>query len=99
MSISHEEILKIAQLAHLRFQSDELGRFSQEFVRILEYFESLENLDLAGIEPTSHMAGSAPAIGAGYRPDQVRSGLSVDEALREAPEKGNGHFLVPRFIG
>jgi aspartyl-tRNA(Asn)/glutamyl-tRNA(Gln) amidotransferase subunit C len=99
MSVSKEEILRIAQLAHLRFHSDELPRFSEEFGRILDYFESLEKLDLTGVEPTSHIGGSEPAVAAGYRPDQERPGLPVEEALREAPEKGDGHFLVPRFIG
>lgn len=99
MSVARKEILKIAQLAHLRFQSDALDRFSEEFARILEYFESLEKLDLAGIEPTSHISGPGPAVTAGYRVDQERPSLPVEEALREAPEKGDGHFLVPRFIG
>jgi len=99
MSVSKEEILRIAQLAHLRFHSDELPRFSEEFGRILDYFESLEKLDLAGVEPTSHIGGSEPAVTAGYRPDRERPGLPVEEALREAPEKGDDHFLVPRFIG
>jgi len=99
MSVPSEEILKIAQLAHLRFQSDELGRFSQEFARILDYFKSLDSLDLSGIEPTSHLTGPGPATATGYRPDQDRPGLPVEEALREAPEKGDDHFLVPRFIG
>jgi aspartyl-tRNA(Asn)/glutamyl-tRNA(Gln) amidotransferase subunit C len=98
MSVAREEILKIAQLAHLRFQSDELDRFSLEFARILEYFESLEKLDLTGVEPTSHISGAETAAAA-YRPDKERPGLPVEEALREAPEKGDGYFLVPRFIG
>jgi aspartyl-tRNA(Asn)/glutamyl-tRNA(Gln) amidotransferase subunit C len=99
MSISREEINKIAQLAHLGFESAELERFAPEFARILGYLESLERLSLEGVEPTSHMTGAEPTGEIAHRPDQERSGLPAEEALREAPEQGDGHFLVPRFIG
>ena len=99
MSISQEEIKKIARLAHLCFESAELERFAAEFARILGYLESLEKLNLEGIEPTTHLEGGTRGGAAEYRQDQERPGLPVEDALREAPEKGDGHFLVPRFIG
>jgi aspartyl-tRNA(Asn)/glutamyl-tRNA(Gln) amidotransferase subunit C len=99
MSISREEINNVAQLAHLGFESAELERFAAEFARILGYLESLERLNLEGVEPTSHMTGVGQTGEMAYRPDQERAGLPVEEALHEAPENGDGHFLVPRFIG
>lgn len=98
MKVSREEIVKIARLAHLRFEGPELDRFSGEFANILEYFESLGRLDLSGIEPTSHVASGQQARVEEYRPDETRPSFPPDEALREAPEKGQGHFLVPKFI-
>ncbi len=99
MKVTREEINKIARLAHLRFRAEELDRFAEEFAAILEYFESLQGLDIAGIEPTSHATAGLDTGPDAYRADETRTGLSVGEALGEAPQQGNGHFLVPKFIG
>ncbi len=99
MSVTRDEIVKIARLAHLRFEGAELERFSEEFATILGYFESLDRLELSGIEPTAHVAAGDAAVPHEYRPDQVQAGLPPDEATAQAPEKVAGHFVVPKFIG
>ena len=99
MNITREEIERFARLAHLRFESQELERFSGEFTAILNYFESLETLYTSGIEPTSHVTAAMRTVADLYRPDESRPGLPLEEVLRESPEKKAGHFLVPKFIG
>jgi aspartyl-tRNA(Asn)/glutamyl-tRNA(Gln) amidotransferase subunit C len=98
MSITREEIIKVAELARLHFSDEELGEFTAQFQRILDYIEQLKELDVEGIEPTSHVSLSADFEKHMFRGDEARPSLPVEESLANAPDPGMGHFRVPRVI-
>ncbi len=98
MAITRAEVLKIAQLASLHFDEAELEEFTAQFQRILDYIEKLEKVDVGGVEPTSHVSLSEDFDNHTFREDVPRPGLPAEEALRNAPDRGEGHFLVPRVI-
>ena len=52
--ISREEVEHVARLARLRFAEDELARLQPELGQIIDYVRQLAELDLSGLEPTSH---------------------------------------------
>jgi len=94
MTISRENILHIARLAHLRLDDDEVTSLQIDLAGIVEYIEKLSELDTSGIPPTAHMVvNSAP-----MRPDNVVPGLSTETALAEAPRPLDGGFAVPAFV-
>jgi aspartyl-tRNA(Asn)/glutamyl-tRNA(Gln) amidotransferase subunit C len=96
MSIDRTGVLKIAELAKLEFSDRELEAFTPQFQRILDYIEQLKEVDVEGVEPTSHASvGGGPSA---QRGDQVRQSLPVDEALANAPDPGSGHFRVPKVL-
>ena len=97
MPISRSEVLKIAGLAKLHFSESELDEFTSQFERILDYIEQLKEVDITGVEPTSHVATTEGGLTAA-RPDEVESSLPVEESLANAPDAGNGHFKVPKVI-
>lgn len=98
MPITRSEVLKIAQLAKLDFREDELETFTHQFQSILDYVEQLKQLDLEGIEPTSHVSlGSGFAKHLFREDEQIRS-FSVAESLANAPDPGEGHFRVPKVL-
>ena len=98
MAISRSEVLKIADLAKLHFSEEELDAFSVQFQRILDYIEQLKEVDIAGVEPTSHVSLTEGFEKCLFREDEVKESLSVAESLGNAPDAGHGHFKVPKII-
>ena len=96
MSLSLEEVRRIASLARLELSPDEEQRFARQLSAILGYVRELEALDVSGIEPMTHAlaAGEAP-VG---RADEVQPGLGAEVAVAAAPERVGTHFKVPRII-
>ncbi len=85
--VDDEEVRHVASLARVDLEEAEVERFAAQFADILEYFEALEEVpDVdADAELTNVM-----------RPDEVREGLTQEEALRNAPETEDGYFVGPR---
>jgi len=52
--ISKQEVQHIAKLARLGLTEKEVGKYQKELSSILDYMEKLKEVDISGIEPTSH---------------------------------------------
>lgn len=99
MAITRAEVGKIAELAKLHFEESELETFTGQFQHILAYIEKLTEVNVEGVDPTSH-ASAAPGFETGaFRDDEPRPSLSVEDALKNAPDRGEDHFRVPKVIG
>ena len=94
MAISRDEVLRIAELARLRFSEAEIGRLATEMENILAYVRKLDELDTSEVEPLSHVH----AYGTVVRPDAVGDELPRDEALKGAADAGDRYFRVPKVI-
>ena len=96
MSISLEEVRRIASLARLRLSPQEEQLFAAQLSAILGHVAVLEELDVTGIEPMTHAlaAGEAAAL----RADEVEPGLGASAAVAAAPDRAGTHFKVPRII-
>lgn len=95
MELGDAEILHVARLARLRLTAEELEPVRQDLNRVLDYVETLRQLNLDGIEPTMHVAGTLAVL----RADRVEPSLSVADAVRNAPEVRDSMFVVPRIMG
>lgn len=95
MRISSEEIAKVAHLARLALNPDEVETMTREVGHILTYIDTLNELDTQGVAPTSH----ALAITNAFREDLVTPSLPREEALRNAPRRNDQAFVVPKIIG
>jgi aspartyl-tRNA(Asn)/glutamyl-tRNA(Gln) amidotransferase subunit C len=91
--ISRREVEHVARLARLHFDEEELARLQPELDQIIGYVQQLAELDLSGLETTSH----AVALKNVLRPDQPWEGLSHGAAMADAPEVERGQFVVPRI--
>ena len=94
MKISKKEVLDTAELARLEFKESELEKFTEQLGNILEYIEDLNELDTEGIEPTSHGVEFPTPL----REDKVVQLITTDEVLRNAPEREEDFFVVPKVI-
>ena len=84
----------IAHLARLRLGQEEKDILITQLNSILAYVEKLRELHTTGIEPTSHVL----PMGNVTRRDEVKPSLPRDKALRNAPERGNDCYRVPKII-
>ena len=94
MKLSLDEVEHIAELARLRLSEDEKARYREQLSEILDYAARLQAVDTSGISPTF---GVLPARSV-LRKDEPRPGLSLEEALRNAPETEKGQFRVPPVL-
>lgn len=95
MAVSKKNVEKIAELARLKFSEEELENFTLEMNEILNYMEKLNELDTENIKPLSHPVEQTNV----FRDDKLKPSITTEEALRNAPEKDEHHFKVPKVIG
>ena len=94
MAAAEIDIKYVAHLARLHLTPDEEKKFGAQLGNILGYIEKLKELDIANVEPTAHATPMVNII----RRDEVRPSLPHDDALRNAPAKANGLFIVPKIV-
>ena len=95
MAISEEQVRHVAMLARLGLSDEQVTTLVAELSDILVQVERIGQLDLEGVEPTTHAA----AVTNVTRPDVVVPGLPREAALINAPEQRDGAFLIPKFGG
>ena len=89
--IDRAEVLHVARLARLRLTDAEVDRMSRELSTVLDHIEKIGELDLAEVQPTSHVVGLENVL----REDSPAPSLSPERALDGAPDAGEGGFRVP----
>jgi aspartyl-tRNA(Asn)/glutamyl-tRNA(Gln) amidotransferase subunit C len=89
--IDREQVLHVAKLARLRLSDAEVERMTGELSNILEHVERMDELDLDGVEPTSHVVELQNVL----RDDLPRESLSRERALEGAPDPADDGFRVP----
>ena len=95
MSVTLKDVDHIAKLARLEFSDEEKEKLTHQLNSILVYMEQLNKLDTDKVEPLSHVIDLDNVL----REDVVKPGLSVEEALKNAPSKTESFFKVPKVIG
>ncbi|MCI0708347.1 MAG: Asp-tRNA(Asn)/Glu-tRNA(Gln) amidotransferase subunit GatC [Ignavibacteriae bacterium] len=95
MSVTIQDVEKIAALARLEFTPEEKEKFTRQFNDILAYMEKLNQLDTSNVEPLSHVIELKNVL----REDVVKPGLTQEQALQNAPAKDDKFFKVPKVIG
>jgi aspartyl-tRNA(Asn)/glutamyl-tRNA(Gln) amidotransferase subunit C len=89
--IDREDVLHVARLARLELSEAEVERMTGELSKVLEHIEKIDELDLRGVAPTSHVVEVSNAL----RPDEPRPSLPRGVVLGEAPAVVDGGFAVP----
>ena len=95
MKITKEEVLYVADLARLNLDDAAIEKFAGQIGEILDYVDKLNEVDTAGVKPTSHAISLTNA----FREDENRQHLDREKALANAPDKENGNFVVPKIVG
>ncbi len=94
MATNEIDVKYVAHLARITLTPDEERKIGSQLGNILGYIEKLRELDVSGVDPTAH---AVPLVNV-TRADEVRPGLTNEEALMNAPAKANGLFMVPKIV-
>lgn len=92
--ISNSDIEKLAQLAHLSLDQEELVQLEQDLNSILEYVQMLQEVDVSKVEAMSHVHGVTNV----FRGDLPGEPLEFEKALSNAPEREGRFFKTPLII-
>jgi len=98
MPINQSDIEKVAQLANLELDKEELKTFGTQITDIVNYIEQLNELNTKDIEPA--LGGLTPEGEKtdSSRADEIAGSLGQKTALAEAPDPASGHFRVPKVL-
>jgi len=88
--LSLQEVENIAHLARLRLTDEEKTLFQSQLSAILDYAQTLQQLDTTDIPP----AASALPLNNVMRADEPRPSLPVEDALANAPDVQDDSFRV-----
>jgi aspartyl-tRNA(Asn)/glutamyl-tRNA(Gln) amidotransferase subunit C len=91
VAITSEDVLHVARLARIEIPAAEVERVREQLGAILEAVGKVGELDLSGVEPTSHPLDVVNV----WADDEPRPSLRRDEALANAPDPADGAFRVP----
>jgi aspartyl-tRNA(Asn)/glutamyl-tRNA(Gln) amidotransferase subunit C len=106
MKVTEKDVQYVADLANLELTDAEHKRFLKDLNSILDYIDTLNELDTANVEPMAQVAarygGQGKAEGERYtyalRADELRPSLPHEAALQNAPDTDGKYFKVPKVI-
>ncbi len=90
MHISSEEVRHVAELAKLALSDDEVATYAQQLSAILDYADSLRQVDTNHVPPMPHVLPLTNVL----RADEPQPSLPNAAALANAPMQANGFFEV-----
>ncbi len=94
MSLDHATVRRIASLARIRVEENDVENLCQELNGILGWIEQLNEVDVSGVEPLTGAAHMAAPM----RPDKVSDGGYADKVLSNAPERSGDFYVVPKVV-
>lgn len=89
--IDRDQVLHVARLARLELTEEEVESMAAELSAILEHVERIGELDLEGVEPTSHVVDVTNVL----RPDEPRPSWPRERTLAAAPDATDDAYRVP----
>ena len=94
MKLTVEQVRHVATLARLSLTPEEEERYATQLSAILDAVAQLQELDVSGVEPTSHATLASSLL----REDVARPSLPPEKGLANAPAKVGTSFAVPKIL-
>ncbi len=94
MKLSLEQVEHIAELAKLELTSEEKERYREQLSAILDHADTLQALDVEGIEPMAHAVMLVNVT----RPDVSEESYLREDILANAPDVQEGQFRVRAIL-
>ena len=92
--ITKDEVKKVAHLARLELNEDEINNHAEQLEKILDYIRQLEKIDTNNISSTTR----AIEVINVFRKDEKKNSDSHEELLALGPSREDKYFKVPKII-
>ena len=94
IKITKNEVKKVAHLARLELNEDEINKHAEQLEKILEYIKQLEKIDTDDVPCTTR----AIEVINVFRKDEKKNYDSTEELLELGPSKEDKYFKVPKIL-
>ncbi len=94
MAIDKQTVNRVAFLSRLKIDPDKITATEDEFNKILNWVEQLNEVDTENVEPLAAVNETALVC----RDDTVTEGNQADKILANAPMAEYGYFVVPKVV-
>lgn len=94
MKLNQETTQKLAELAKLEFNEQELTEIQKDLEQMIAFVEKLNEVDTNGVEPLTHVSDEENRL----REDEVKRSIDIETALKNAPSVNEAFFTVPKVI-
>jgi aspartyl-tRNA(Asn)/glutamyl-tRNA(Gln) amidotransferase subunit C len=94
MSVDRATVIRIAHLARIAVTEEEAARLEGELSGILDWVEQLNEVDVSDVAPMTRVVDMRLK----QREDVVTDGFIADEVTRNAPERDDHFFVVPKVV-
>ena len=94
MSIDESTAARVAKLARIKVEEDQLPALAAEFNTILGFIEQLNEVDVDAVEPMTSVTPQRLK----RREDMVTDGSQQPAVLANAPDAREGFFAVPKVV-
>jgi aspartyl-tRNA(Asn)/glutamyl-tRNA(Gln) amidotransferase subunit C len=98
MKITRDDVLHVAELAHLELSEAEVEMYRGQLDSILTYIEKLNQLDTSEVEPLAQVLAAISAENPSLREDAPQSCGMADALFEVAPDPNRPYFRVPKVI-
>ncbi len=94
MSITEDIVKKVADLARIDLPASQIPALTEEMDKVLSFMDKLNELDTSEVEPLVYLVPQQNVSQADIRQDA----LPVEQVLKNAPEKNDSYFLIPKVL-
>ncbi len=94
MALDKATVRRIARLARIRIDDDQLEPMAAELGQILAWVEQLQEVDTTDVPPMTGVAVQTLR----RRPDAITDGNAPEKVLANAPETAGGFYVVPKVV-
>ena len=93
-TLDEETVRHVASLARLKVCDEEVALFSEQLSAVLDYVAQLNKPDTTQVPPAAHPL----RIHNAFRDDAVRAPWDSSRAVRNAPQRHDAFFAVPKVL-
>ena len=94
MKINKKVLKKLASLSKINFSSEEEGKMLEDFNKMVQFINTLDEVDTTGVEPLTHIHENSNIL----REDKVDNMLSKADMLNNAPKSNSDYIKVPKVL-
>ena len=94
MEFDKNSTLKLAKLARLSLNAEQLNSLEKDLTSIVSFIDQLKEINTEEIDPTSNSLDQDLIL----REDVAENKLSNEDLLKNVPESELGFFVVPKVI-